>query len=149
MTRSIKATLATLLFAFIFVLSAQADKDTPISVNQLPHTAQSILKKSFSGVKVALAKKESDLIGKSYEVIFTNGDKIEFDGNGKWTDISCKKTSVPASLLPGAITNYVIQNYGRVRIVEIDRDRRGYSVQLSNGIELDFDKSFRLMNIDN
>lgn len=149
MKRLLKTTLATLLMAFAFVFSAKADKDTPIHVNQLPTSAQTILKKSFSGAKIALAKKEADLIGKSYEVIFTNGDKIEFDANGQWTDISCKHTSVPASLVPGAITNYVIQNYGRVRIVELERDRKGYSVQLSNGLELDFNKNFKLIHIDN
>ena len=56
-----------------------ADDDKPIQVNQLPQTAQTFIKTHFPDNKVAMAKMETDWFDKSYDVIFTNGDKLEFD----------------------------------------------------------------------
>ena len=36
-----------------------------------------------------------------------------------------------------------------MRIIKIDRDRKEYGVDLSNGIGLTFDKNFKLIDIDN
>lgn len=144
----VKTLLAALALTFAFSLNARADKDTPIQVNQLPAAAQTLLKKHFSGKKVALAKMESDMLGKSYEVIFTNGDKVEFDRNGKWTDLSCKKGAVPSALVPAAISRYVKAHYKGARVVELERERKGYGLELSNGVELDFNNKFQLTEFD-
>lgn len=46
-----------------------ADDDKPIQVNQLPQPAQTFIKQYFSAAKVAMAKMETDLFDKSYDVI--------------------------------------------------------------------------------
>lgn len=76
------------LFVSMLVLAttASAGNDKPIQVSQLPQTAQQFIKKYFGDRKVAFAKEESDF-RKSYEIAFKNGDKIEFDRKGEWTDI--------------------------------------------------------------
>ena len=66
------------------------DDDRPVRIDQMPQTAQTFIARHFNGVKVALAKMEKDFFGRTYEVIFTNGNKVEFDGNGRWTEIECK-----------------------------------------------------------
>ena len=75
----IKKSIMAIVCLVAFQTTAMADNDKPINVNQLPATAQQVIKGSFSGMKVALAKVESGLIDKSYDVIFTTGEKIEFD----------------------------------------------------------------------
>ena len=69
------------LLVCLFTLQtvARADDDKPIQVTQMPQQAQQFIKQHFADSKVALAKMESDFFYKSYEVIFTNGDKVEFD----------------------------------------------------------------------
>ena len=89
-----------------------------------------------------------EFLGKSYDVIFTNGDKIEFDGRGKWTDIDCKRSQVPDALVPTTIGTFVKKNYPQATILKIEWNRRTYEVELSNRLELEFDKSFRLIDID-
>lgn len=39
--------------------------------------------------------------------------------------------------------------YPDVRIVQIERDKRGYETDLSNGLEVRFNKQFKVVEIDN
>lgn len=131
-----------------FVFTAVADNDIPITVDQLPKPAKQLIETYFSDTKVSYAKKETEMLDKSYEVIFTNGSKIEFDSKGKWKDIKCKTTKVPDGIIPQKIKAYVDSNYPEVNIIEIDKDRTDYEVKLTNGLELKFDLKFNLIKID-
>lgn len=144
----IKKTLMTLVCLVAFQTAAMADNDKPVNVNQLPATAQQVIKGSFAGKKVALAKVESGLIDKSYDVIFTTGEKIEFDRSGNWTEIDCKRSEVPAKLVPTQIKNYVNTNYSGNKILKIEKDRNEYEINLSNGVEVKFNKNFMVIDID-
>lgn len=139
------------LLVCLFTLQnvALADNDKPIQVNQMPQSAQLFIKKYFADSKVALAKMESDFLYKSYEVIFTNGNKVEFDKKGEWTEVDCKYGSVPGAVVPAAIQKYVASNYQDAKILKIERDNKDYEVKLSNRTELKFDLKFNLIDIDN
>ena len=130
------------LLVCLFTLQtvARADDDKPIQVTQMPQPAQQFIKQHFADSKVALAKMESDFFYKSYEVIFTNGNKVEFGKNGNWEEVNCKYTSVPTAIIPTTIQKYVLK---------IERDKKEYEVQLSNRVELKFDLKFNLIDIDN
>ena len=134
--------LQTMAFAF-------AGDDKPVQVTDLPAAAQQLIKKYFAGNKVALAKMERDLLSKSYDVVFTNGDKLEFDSKGQWTEIKCTKAAVPADLVPAAIGTYVKENYSGANVLSIEKDDNGgYDVRPSNRVELEFNKNFQLTDID-
>lgn len=143
-----KKILLLLVCLFSLQTVVRADDDRPIAVTQLPASAQQFIKKHFAGNQVAFAKMEKDWFSKSYDVTFTNGNKLEFDEKGEWTEVDCKYTSVPAAIVPKAIAYYVAQNYKDVRILKIDRDTRDYEVKLSNRLELKFDLQFNLIDID-
>lgn len=130
------------LLVCLFTLQtvARADDDKPIQV---------FIKQHFADSKVALAKMESDFFYKSYEVIFTNGNKVEFGKNGNWEEVNCKYTSVPTAIIPTTIQKYVTTNYPDTRVLKIERDKKEYEVQLSNRVELKFDLKFNLIDIDN
>lgn len=138
-----------LLFCALFVqVTAFADIERPVTFGQLPVAAQQTIKKHFANRKIALAKMEYEVFGKTYDVIFTNGDKIEFDSKGQWIDIHCEFSQVPNALIPAPIATYVKNNYPQTVVINIERDRRVYDVDLSNGLELTFTKSFKLIDID-
>lgn len=143
-----KKILLLLVCLFSLQTAVRADDDRPIAVTQLPASAQQFIKKHFAGNQVAFAKMEKDWFSKSYDVTFTNGNKLEFDEKGEWTEVDCKYTSVPAAIVPKAIADYVAQNYKDVRILKIDRDTRDYEVKLSNRLELKFDLQFNLIDIE-
>ena len=143
-TTIMKKLVFLLVCLFTLQTVARADDDKPIQVTQMPQPAQQFIKQHFADSKVALAKMESDFFYKSYEVIFTNGNKVEFGKNGNWEEVNCKYTSVPT-----AIQKYVTTNYPDTRVLKIERDKKEYEVQLSNRVELKFDLKFNLIDIDN
>lgn len=141
-----------ILFLFLVLFVGQsvafADNDKPVQLNQMPKKAQLFVKSYFPTNEVALSKVDADLFDKSYKVIFTNGDKVEFDKKGNWKEVDCKYSHVPTSVVPSKILNYVKSNYAEQKILKIDKDKKGYEIKLSNGIELDFDLSCKIINID-
>lgn len=140
-----------LLFVCLFTLQSvvRADNDKPVQVNQLPQQAQQFIKQHFADSNIAMAKVESDWLDKSYDVIFTSGDKVEFDKKGNWTEVNCKFSSVPEGIVPAAILKYVKTTYPDAKILKIDRDKKDYEVKLSNKWELKFDLRFNLIDMDN
>lgn len=140
-----------ILFCFLSVQTAMfaaSDTDKLIRVKDLPAVSQQILTKHFAGKKVALVKQETELFDRSYDVIFTNGDKIEFDKAGNWTEIDCKYSKVPAALVPQAISKYVQSHYPGKTIQQIEKKRRTYEVELSGGLEITFNSKFQVTEID-
>lgn len=139
------------LIVCLFAVSTfvMADNDKPIKVSDLPQTAQSFIKTHFPKSSVAVAKVETEFLAKSYDVIFTNGDKVEFDKNGNWTNVDCEYSKVPEAIIPAAIKNYVSKQYPRAKVVKIElSNRKGYEVELNNDIEITFDKNFKVIDVD-
>lgn len=127
---------------------ACAKEDRPIKVEQLPAAAQEFIKAHFPKSTVSFAKIDDELVYKEYEVMLTDGTKLEFDGEGEWKDVDCKYSTVPSAIVPKQIAQYVRKNYPDAKILKIDRDRRDYEVTLSNRLELTFDMQFNLVDID-
>ena len=96
----------------------------------------------------ALAKEESGVFYKSYDVVFTNGEEVEFDKTGEWKEVKCRQSEVPAQIIPEAIRNYVKENYPDTRILQIELDKKEYEIRLSNRLEITFDSKMRVIDID-
>ena len=139
------------LFISLFVMNfvVLAGNDKPIQVSEMPKAAQLFIKNHFADLSVAMAKVETDFLDKNYDVVFTNGNKVEFDKKGNWTNVDCEHTQVPVAILPEAIRQYVAKNYPDAKVLKIEvTDRKGYDVELSNGFELEFDKRMNVIDID-
>lgn len=144
-----KKIMIVLASLFAFTFTAKASDDKPIKFDQLPQTAQQFVNKYFGDRTISLVKSEKDWAGNSYEVLFSNGDNLEFDKNGVWTSIECKATAVPDAVVPKQIVDYVNNNCKDATIRKLDKERRGaYEVELSNGLDLKFNSSFELVEID-
>lgn len=129
-------------------IAAYAGDDRPIQVNKLPRNAQQFLSQHFRGVDVSYAKVEDEHFSKSYEVIFVDGNKVEFRSGGEWKEVDCRYTRVPDAVVPRAILDYVRRQYATKTISKIERERRGYEVKLKGGPELKFDRNGRFLHID-
>ena len=134
---------------FLMSMAVWASNDKPIQVSELPVVAQEFIKSYFAGQSVAIAKMETGFMDKSYDVIFTNGDKLEFDKKGQWTKVDCKHSQVPVAVIPVEVQKYVTQNYPDTKVLKIElTDRKGYEIDLSNGFEIEFDKKMKVIDID-
>lgn len=136
----------TLLLAAFGV--ACADVDRPITIDQLPQKAQHFLQTHFAQVKVSFAKEDAELFSTEYEVLLADGAKIEFDGDGDWQSVDCRFGVVPVAILPQPIAAYVAQNFPDAKVTKIEIERGEYEVSLSNRLEITFNKSFRVIDID-
>lgn len=141
--------LFILLVSIIGIQSmAHADYERPISFHQLPVRAQQFINQHFSDSTIMYAKVETEIWGKKYDVYFINGDKVEFDKDGNWTDIECIREGVPLVLIPKPILVHVNRLFQRAFISKIEKDRGNYDVQLSNGMEIEFDRNFNIIDMD-
>ena len=73
--------------------TARAEKDRPITFEQLPQKAQQFIQKYFAEEKIAFAKSERDFFEMDYLVVFTSGKKIEFLRSGDWEKVDCRRRS--------------------------------------------------------
>ena len=138
-----KKILALLVYLLTISTGVRADDDRPVRFDQLPAKAQAYVKKYFPQEKVALAKMEK------YEVIFANSSKVEFFKDATWKEVDCKYSTVPEAVIPEAILRYVKATYPDHKVVKIEKEDRGYEAKLANGMKLEFDNKFNLIDIDN
>jgi len=143
-----KTILRTALLACIIGLTACEGKEKPITVNELPTKAQQTITTHFAAEKVALAKVDNEMFDKEYEVTFASGNQLEFDKEGKVTKVECKTSQVPELLIPETIREFLHENYPQEKVLKMSRDHRGYDLDLTNRIELEFSPECQLVDID-
>ena len=136
------------LFGTASTLPALAGNDRRITVGELPVAAQRLLDTHFKEVGISYAKVDEEWFDKEYKVVLLDGSKIEFVRSGAWKEVDCKYGEVPAGVVPAPIRDCVATRFSDRRIVSIERDRRSYDVKLDNGLDLEFDSDFRLIDID-
>ena len=94
--------------------------------------------------------------GTDYEVTLDDYTRIDFDGGlfGKpeWEEVDCRhaatQTMVPSALVPPAIENYVNRLHDSLPIVKLSKKNRRWEIELSNGVEIEFDKNFNVVDFD-
>ena len=148
MKRIMRILMIAICCMMSFNIVANAGNDKPINVNELPAKAQTLLSKHFKGQKVMLATIESGVVSRSYDVVLRNGTKLEFDKKGNLTEIDCKQSIVPSQLIPQPIKTYLKENYRGEAVRKIEWNKKEYEVELTNGIDLTFNKHFQLIDID-
>ncbi len=130
---------------------ACADNDKVTNnINELPQVSRTFLNNYFNGNKVSHIKIDKDLfLIDSYDVILTDGTSVEFNRDGEWKEVKSFKQNIPDTLIPAEIKQYVNQNYPSQKIMTVERGKRKVSVDLANGLELEFDLNGNLIDIDN
>lgn len=136
--------------AMLAVVPMMADNDKIITREDLPEQAQMFLTKHFENADVLYAKAERDMgvVTSSYDVVLEGNVKVEFNRSGEWTSVDCERGQVPDGLLPQGVLDYVTKKFAKAYVVEIERDRMGYEVKLSNDLDLDFDKNGKFLRVD-
>ena len=141
-----------ILFVFAAMMMfegiASADNDRIVPYENLPAKAQEFVKKYFPSEKVSYVKEEADFMELSYEVVFAQGTKVEFTGQGEWKEVDCRYSTLNEELVPEQIRVYVKQNFPDTKFVKIEKGYRDYEVKLTNRLELTFDMNFNLVDID-
>lgn len=130
-------------------VSAKASDTFAHDASVLPPAAQTTLKNNFKA-KVSVVKIDKELGRISeYEVILTDGTEVEFDHSGNWksVEVSASK-SVPKAFIPDAVAASVKKLQPGQKVIGIEKKRNGYEVDLSNGVEMKFDKQGNFTKYD-
>lgn len=131
--------LAAVLFVTCTAMALPIDKYT-IKRDQLPEEAQKMISDNFPKAKIAMIKIDKHWLKKpDYKVRFTNGTTIEFNNRGKWKEVDCNGQRVPDALIMKTISRYISKNYPDSYVTKIEKSGKGYSLELSDNIELKFD----------
>jgi hypothetical protein len=136
------------ILMLLCTITASADKYKPVSIEQLPNKARHFIATYFKDVPVSLSRLEIDVLEASYDVIFTDGSKLEFDRKGNWTEVDCVRKAIPAGIVPDVIAKHLRKNYPDATVTKIERNRHEIEVRLSNRLELTYNKKGILIDID-
>ena len=133
------------LFAASFTLT---DGDRAIKYEELPLKARTFIKEHFPNEQPTYTSEDREMTHTEYKVVMASGMKIEFDNKGEWIEVDCKYTSVPEAIVPSKIGDYVKKNYPASKILEISKEYNGWEVTITGGVELTFDNTYRLTEVD-
>ena len=148
MRKSIVALLGILFATASLMAAPLTDDDRAIKYEDLPAKARTFITNHFPNVQPSYTFEDRDHAHIEYKVLLESGVKIEFDGDGNWNDVECRGGAVPAAIVPKKIASYVAKHYASSAIVEISKDRNEWDVKLNNGVELEFNQEYRLVDVD-
>ena len=137
-----KLSIITAFVAILFIgmTSAVAQNTNPVITN--------FVAQHFPKATVQMVMPDDDDI----DVVLSDYTKIEFCLNNEWKKVDCEHstvyTNVPAELVPEQITAYVNANFQGTLIKKIEKNFRGWEIELSNGLEVKFNSSFAVTEID-
>lgn len=145
-----------IIFAVIVLLAgiftAKADgNERPISVEALPKAAQEFIMLHFGQMTPTYVVEEAKYSGKEYEVYFSDRTEVEFAADGRWRKVERKYAPVPEAIVPEEIRTFVAgqgNTYPGLFVREIERTPYTWEIEMSNGIEVKFDRKFNVIGYD-
>lgn len=136
-----------LIFAFIAIVCFGFSSAMAQNTNANPAITQFVTQ-HFPDATVQMVMPDDDDI----DIVLNDYTKIEFRRNNEWKMVDCEHsttfTSVPATLVPEQITAYVNSNFPNAIIKKLEKKFMGWEIELNNGLELKFNNSFKVTEID-
>ncbi|MCM1108082.1 MAG: PepSY-like domain-containing protein [Clostridium sp.] len=144
-----KKTVTTLALALVAATGLWAGDVITRDMSKLPAAAKTSVSKNFPTQKISYIKIDKSLLGDTYEVVLSNGTEVEFNNKGEWKEVDCKQgVFVPNGYIPGTIRKYLKKEFPGVNVKKIEKKTRRYEVELSNGLDADFDLNGNLLKLD-
>ena len=96
---NMKRPFITTLFAMLLVLFTVScsSEDKEFDNVALPMSAQQFVKQYFADASYSRVEKEKDNGFWEYEVLLSDGSKVEFNEKGEWTSVECKYSEMTVS----------------------------------------------------
>lgn len=145
-----KKILSLLVLAIVAVQFSWAADVITKDMNQLPLPARNFINGNFAKPQIAHIKIDKDMMESTkYEVLLMDGTEIDFDSKGNWEEVSAKNgQAVPASVVPSFAASYLKEHNFTEPVTKVERDRKGYEVELSTGVSFKFDKKGKFLKAD-
>ena len=113
---------------------------------KIPTRSRAFIDQYFPESSVVIVEMEEDDKGMNeYEVWLNDGTKIDFDLQGEWKTVARKKSGVPLTLIPQQLITFVNTNYPNNVITKFSRKDYGYKLELSDDMDLRFNKQYQFI----
>lgn len=132
----------------VFSLAACADHHHLVEYSELPTQSQVFLQKYFNVSDISYIERERDGGHYEYSVHLKNTTEIDFDEQGNLRSIDCKILPIPEGIVSKVVDVFVKLHYPSQFIVEYSIGYRYLQVELSNGVDLIFDREGHFIRID-
>ena len=109
--------------------------------NQLPATAKNFINTHFKGVSVMYVERDMS----SFDVVLSDGTKIDFNINGEWTEVDGKYKPIPTGFIQNAVLSKVKATQQGAQIIEVDREFNGYKFKFTNGMKVYADNNGNIL----
>lgn len=115
----------------------------------LPSRARSFVGEFYPGAEVVRVEKDYDHGEVLYEVKFSNGHEVVFSSDGRWLEVEAPDgRSIPYGIVPPTIQDFLDHYYYDYGVNEINKTGFGYEVELTTGLDLQFDREGYFIGID-
>lgn len=136
-----------IIFAFVAIVCFGLSTVMAQNTNANPAITQFVTQ-HFPEATIQMVMPDEDDI----DVVLNDYTKIEFKLNNEWKKVDCehatKFISVPSTLVPEQITAYVNANFPNTVIKKLEKKYFGWEIELSNGLEVNFNNNFKVTKID-
>ena len=119
-----KRTFITAFFAMLLVVFSVScsSEDNEFDYAALPMSAQLFVKQYFADATYSRVEKEKDNGSWEYEVLLSDGSKVEFNEKGEWTSVECKYSEMPVGIIPTVIAEDIAKRYPDLKPYKIEKD---------------------------
>ena len=138
---------SALLIGILTVSVSVFGQDKVVPYSEVPSQIQTYVKKHFPNSKIIQSEVDYEGLTKEYDIILSDNIKLEFNRKNNIKSIDAK-SELPNSVTPLAINKYIKANYPNNFITKWDLDRTHQSVELNNGIEIEFTLKGKYLRID-
>ena len=136
------------MFLLIFALFlTSCTKDVILTEQEVDSKIMSFVETHFPGETIIQAVKDKDFLHKSYDVWLTNNIYLEFNRKHDVIEIGSEK-QLPDSVVPAKILEFVKNKYPTLFITDWSLDDNRQEVELSNDLNLIFNKSGDFLRIE-
>lgn len=142
-----KTVKLVLAFLFVCAIGQIHAQDRYLETNEYPNEITSYIDTHFPNGDIVSIKEEKGKRKTEYEVKLRNMEELEFDQDYAVTCVESKE-SLPESVVPQKIRDYVTQNYPDRNIEEWKKKKRGQEIELDNGLEIKFDFDGNFVKLD-
>ena len=129
------------LFCAVALISVWTNAERiQVKPDKIPHLAQNQLKAYFPDATVVEATKDESKIKNNYEVVLSDGTKLEFDKDGNWLFVDRGGEPIPTRMIPGQVHMVLNKNFGEYKVIKMEKDeKRNSEITLSDGTKVFFD----------
>ena len=93
-------------------------------------SAQLFVKQYFADATYSRVEKEKDDGFWEYEVLLSDGSKVEFNEKGEWTSVECKYSEIPVGIIPTVIAEDIAKKYPDLKPYKIEKEVGGYEIDI-------------------